>query len=82
MFLVSTKIALVSHIFAMFVFVSGRCFVGQDERETIRNACSAAVSPVRAVSPLSDIINDLGHVCFILVKRYISERLLSGGVFG
>ena len=29
-----------------------------------------------------DIIIDLENVCFIVVKRYISEWLLSGGVFG
>ena len=60
-------------------------FSGVMEIDKIRNASSAAVSqasPVRAVSPLSDIGIDLENVCFIEVKRYISERLLSCGVFG
>ena len=60
-------------------------FFGMMEIDKIRNASSAAVSPVslvRAVSPLSDIIIDLENMCFIEVKRYISDRLLYCGVFG
>ena len=67
-----------------FVPQTGDVF-GMMKIDKIRNASSAAVSPVspvRALSPLSDIIIDLENMCFIEVKRYISERLLSCGVFG
>ena len=60
-------------------------FSGVMNIDKIRNASSAAVSqasPVRAVSPLSNIGIDLENVSFIAVKRYISERLLYCGVFG
>ena len=56
-------------------------FFGMMEIDKIRNASSAAVSPVslvRAVSPLSDIIIDLENMCFIGVKRHINEWPLSG----
>ena len=53
--------------------------------DKIRSASSAAVSqvsPVGAVRPLSDIGIDLQNVCFIGVKRHVSERLLYCGVLG
>ena len=68
-----------------FVVPRTGAFFGMMKIDKISNASSAAVSPVspvRAVSPLSDIIIDLENMCFIVVKRYISERLLSCGVFG
>ena len=73
------------HIYHVFFLPRTGDFSGVMKIDKIRNASSAAVSqasPVRAVSPLSDIGIDLGNVCFIVVKRYISERLLCCGVFG
>ena len=58
---------------------------GMMKIDKIRSASSAAVSqvsPVGAVRPLSDIGIDLQNVCFIEVKRHVSERLLYCGVLG
>ena len=74
---------LFPHICDVFLPRTGD-LLGMMKIDKIRNASSAAVSPVspvRAVSPLSDIIIDLEHMCFIEVKRHISERLLSCVVF-
>jgi hypothetical protein len=81
-FLASIFLTFFSRIFVMFCCVSDGCFFWYGEHDKIRNASSAAVSPVTPMSPLSYIIIYLENVCFIEVKRYISERLLSGGVFG
>ena len=53
--------------------------------DKVRNASSAAVSqvsPLRAVRPFSNIGIDFQNVCFIEVKRHVSERLLYCGVLG
>ena len=40
------------------------------------------MSAERAVSPSSYFVIDVRNVCFIEVKRYVSEMLLAGSVFG